>query len=94
MVAKKPSLAETVSAKTTPESVPSNQSRSKKPTTKKAEQRGRVGMKHVGGYYPPECLKAIKSVGLEEDMTIQEMTARAMNMFLESHGKAPVFPVD
>ncbi|EKU97096.1 hypothetical protein Lepto7375DRAFT_0966 [Leptolyngbya sp. PCC 7375] len=60
-------------------------------TTKK--QSSRAGQKHIGGYYPPECLKALKLIAVEDEMTLEDVIATAMNQFLSSRGKAPIFPI-
>ncbi|MBT9317736.1 ribbon-helix-helix domain-containing protein [Leptothoe spongobia] len=60
-------------------------------TTKK--QSSRAGQKHIGGYYPPECLKALKLIAVEDEITLEDVIATAMNQFLSSRGKAPIFPV-
>lgn len=88
----KPSLADQIKAKQP--SVPVPEGGTKKAAAKKAGQPGRVGMKHVGGYYPSECLKAVKLVSLEEEQSIQSLVAQALNLLLESKGKAPIFPTD
>ena len=65
--------------------------KAKAKTTKK--QSSRAGQKHIGGYYPPECLKALKLIAVEDEMTLEDVIATAMNQFLSSRGKAPIFPV-
>lgn len=63
-----------------------------KATTRK-KQSSRAGQKHIGGYYPPECLKALKLIAAEDEITLEDVIATAMNQFLSSRGKAPIFPI-
>ncbi|NEP58721.1 MAG: hypothetical protein F6K31_17170 [Symploca sp. SIO2G7] len=63
-----------------------------KPAPRK-KQNSRAGQKHIGGYYPPECLKALKLIAVEDEITLEDVIATAMNQFLSSRGKAPIFPI-
>ncbi|MEO1510143.1 MAG: ribbon-helix-helix domain-containing protein [Cyanobacteria bacterium J06633_23] len=89
------SIADAIKAKVEPQAeepvITAAATPTKAKTTKK--QSSRAGQKHIGGYYPPECLKALKLIAVEDEMTLEDVIATAMNQFLSSRGKAPIFPV-
>ena len=91
----KKSIADAIKAKVEPQAeepvTTAAATTTKAKTTKK--QSSRAGQKHIGGYYPPECLKALKLIAVEDEITLEDVIATAMNQFLSSRGKAPIFPV-
>lgn len=50
----------------------------------------RVGKKGVTFYLEPEAVKQLRSVGLEEDHTLQALMVEAVNMLFKSRGKAEI----
>ncbi|MEM7067012.1 MAG: ribbon-helix-helix domain-containing protein [Cyanobacteria bacterium P01_B01_bin.77] len=99
-MAKRKSLADSVAAETKAKPVVAKDSTQSiepvqsSPTPKSNVQKSRRGKQHFGGYFSKECVNAVKMLGLELDLNIQQMVAQAMNDYLEKHGKPPVFPVD
>ena len=92
----KKSIADAIKARVEPQAEEPATTEAAAPVAKpKAakKQNSRAGQKHVGGYYPPECLKALKLIAVEDEMTLEDVIATAMNQFLSSRGKAPIFPV-
>ena len=43
------------------------------------KQSSRAGQKHIGGYYPPECLKALKLIAVEEGSHISDQKRCRLN---------------
>jgi len=50
----------------------------------------RVGKKGVTFYLEPDAVKQLRSVGLEEDHTLQALMIEAVNMLFKSRGKAEI----
>lgn len=50
----------------------------------------RVNKKHIGGYFSIEVYKQMKGIGLEKDMTTQDILSEALNGFFERHNKPPI----
>lgn len=48
----------------------------------------RVGKKGVTFYLDPEAVKQLRSIGLDEDHTLQALMIEAVNMLFKSRGKA------
>jgi hypothetical protein len=44
----------------------------------------REGQKHIGGYFAPEVSKQLRSLAVEEDTTVQDLLAEALNMLFQS----------
>ncbi len=47
---------------------------------------GRRG-RHIGGYFDPAVSRQIKALAAEEDTTVQELVAEALDMLFQSRGK-------
>ena len=47
---------------------------------------GRGGLKHVGGYFDPAVSKRLRQMAFEEDTTVQELLAEALQMLFRSRG--------
>ena len=46
--------------------------------------------KHIGGYFDPAIARQIKSMAVEEDTTVQELLAEALDMLFESRNKPAI----
>jgi hypothetical protein len=46
----------------------------------------RVGKKLLSGHFEAPVVRVLKTIALEQDMTVQSLLARAINDFLEKHG--------
>jgi len=60
-----------------------------KPAPKTAEvgrTGARGGAKHIGGYFTPQVSKQLRSLAVEEDTTVQDLLAEALNMLFQSRG--------
>lgn len=51
------------------------------------ERPSRQNTKHIGGYYPPEVSKQLRSIGLDEDKSVQDLIAEALDMLFQSRKK-------
>ncbi len=47
---------------------------------------GRGGLKHVGGYFPPAVSKRLRQMATDEDTTVQELLAEALELLFQSRG--------
>ena len=45
---------------------------------------GRDGLKHVGGYFDPAVSKRLRQMAFEEDTTVQELLAEALELLFRS----------
>ena len=52
-------------------------------TVTQGEGRG----KHIGGYFDPAVARQMKALAAEEDTTVQELVAEALDLLFESRGK-------
>jgi len=50
----------------------------------------RVGKKGVTFYLAPDAMKQLRSIGVEEDATLQGLMIEAANMLFRSRGKAEI----
>ncbi len=50
----------------------------------------RVGKKGVTFYLKPDAIKQLRSLGLDEDNTLQGLMIEATNMLFKSRGKAEI----
>ena len=46
--------------------------------------------KHIGGYFDPAVARQLKSIAVEEDTTVQELVAGALDMLFQSRGKPTI----
>jgi hypothetical protein len=47
----------------------------------------RLGKKSITGWFDADVLKQLKMIGLDKDMSIQQMVGEALNDFFEKNGK-------
>ena len=50
----------------------------------------RRGVKHVGGYFGPEVSKQLRQIALDEDSSVQELLAEALDMLFHSRQKPTI----
>lgn len=50
----------------------------------------RKGVKHVGGYFAPLVSKQLRQIALDEDSSVQELLAEAIDMLFESRQKPAI----
>ena len=50
----------------------------------------RRGKRHISGYFQPEVLRQVKIICAEEDMTVNEVLAAALNALFVNMGKPPI----
>ena len=46
--------------------------------------------KHIGGYFPIEVYRQMKHIGIEKNMTTQDILAAALNTWFQMHDKPPI----
>ena len=54
---------------------------------------GREGKSNVTGYFPPEVKKQLRLLAAEQDTTIQNLLAEALNDLFAKHGKPEITPL-
>ena len=50
----------------------------------------RRGTKHVGGYFEPQVSKQLRQIALDEDSSVQELLAEALDMLFHSRQKPTI----
>ena len=63
------------------------------PTSESTENKIRPSRKdkrHIGGYFTTDVYKQLKIIGVEKDMTMQDMMAEAFNAFFKINDKPPI----
>ena len=50
----------------------------------------RRGKRHISGYFEPEVLRQVKIICAEEEKTINQVLANALNSLFVNKGKAPI----
>ena len=60
------------------------------PTDPKKVAPSREQKKHVGGYFPIEVYRQMKHIGVEKNMTTQDILAAALNAWFQMHDKPPI----
>jgi hypothetical protein len=53
---------------------------------------GREGMTNITGYFPPAVKKQLRRITVEEDTTIQELLAEALNDLFAKRGMPEITP--
>ena len=53
---------------------------------------GRAGKSNVTGYFPPEVKRQLRLLAAEQDTTIQNLLATALNDLFAKHGKPEIVP--
>jgi len=54
----------------------------------------RVGKSNVTGYFPNEVKKQLRMMAAEQDKTIQQLLAEALNGLFAKYGKGEIAPLD
>lgn len=62
------------------------------PKSKSPQSPSRVGKSFLGGYFPPEVAKQMKLLAVEQETTIQALTAEALNHLFAAYGKPEIAP--
>ena len=52
----------------------------------RAPANGRSGLKHVGGYFDPDVSRRLRQMAFEEDTTVQELLAEALELLFRTRG--------
>ena len=55
---------------------------------------GRQDKSNVTGYFPPEVKKQLRLIAAEEETTIQELLAEALNGLFARYGKPEIAPIN
>ena len=50
----------------------------------------RKGVKHVGGYFQPQVSKQLRQIALDEDSSVQDLLAEALDMLFHSRQKPTI----
>ena len=50
----------------------------------------RRGKRHISGYFEPEVLRQVKIICAEEEKTVNQVLADALNSLFVNKGKAPI----
>lgn len=96
MSTRKPSLADALRQKSetkeqasiAPEAETITAARPRTMTTTTAPNR--IGKKSITGWFDADVLKQLKMIGIEQDMSIQQMVGEALNDFFTKYGKAQI----
>lgn len=97
MATKRPNLANISRAAGIPESRLGASQNAPEPSSagegRAGDQRpSRAGKSFVGGYFPPEVRRQIKTLAAEHDKTVQQLVGEALNSLFASYGKAEIAP--
>ena len=46
--------------------------------------------KHIGGYFDPAVARQIKALAVEEDTTVQQLVAEALDLLFQSRNRPPI----
>ena len=46
--------------------------------------------KHIGGYYDPAIARQVKALAVEEDTTVQELVAEALDLLFQTRGRPTI----
>ena len=60
------------------------------PTQEKKVAPSRENKKHIGGYFDEAVYRQMKHIGVEKDMTTQDILREALNAFFRIHDKPPI----
>ena len=52
--------------------------------------RQRQETRHIGGHFPPQTVKQLRLIAVEEDTTSQALLEEALNLLFQSRGKRPI----
>jgi hypothetical protein len=57
----------------------------------KARQKpSRVATKHIGGYFDPAVSRQLRQIGVEEDATVQDLLAEAIDLLFQSRQRPTI----
>ncbi|MDE0371613.1 MAG: hypothetical protein OXI73_03595 [Rhodospirillales bacterium] len=62
-------------------------------TANRMSQPGRARTKAITGHFPPEVRHQLKVLAAEQDRTMEDMLAEALNMLFSAYHKPEVAPV-
>ena len=104
MTAKRKAISEALarssgSIRTAPEPQPTERQETEVPATGEKERGphyrpGRENKRNVTGYFPPEVKRQLRLLCAEQDTTIQELLAEALNDLFAKYGKAEIAPLN
>ena len=60
------------------------------PADKKKIAPSREKKKHIGGYFDEAVYRQMKHLGVEQNMTTQDILKEALNAFFRMHDKPPI----
>ena len=60
------------------------------PTASPHARPSRKGVKHVGGYFEPQVSKQLRQIALDEDSSVQNLLAEAIDMLFHSRQKPTI----
>ena len=60
------------------------------PTEQKKVAPSRKSKKHIGGYFDEAVYRQMKHIGIEKNMTTQDILAAALNAWFQMHDKPPI----
>ncbi len=60
------------------------------PTASPHARPSRKGVKHVGGYFEPQVSKQLRQIALDEDSSVQDLLAEAIDMLFHSRQKPTI----
>ena len=60
------------------------------PTDPKKVAPSREKKKHIGGYFDEAVYRQMKHIGVEKNMTTQDILAAALNVWFQMHDKPPI----
>ena len=91
MSAKKPSLSAALhEASGRRAASPAIEQEPASPAIVAATPSGRLGTKTISGHFDPAVSRQLKQIGLDQDSSVQELLAEALNDLFIKHGKNPI----
>ena len=60
------------------------------PKTENNLRPSRKDKRHIGGYFSSDVYRQLRLIGVEKDMTMQDMMAEAFNAFFQINDKPPI----
>ena len=60
------------------------------PAAEKKIAPSREKKKHIGGYFDEAVYRQMKHIGIEKNMTTQDILAAALNAWFQMHDKPPI----
>lgn len=55
-----------------------------------AVEKGKPKKRHIGGYFDDDVYRQLKHLGVEKNMTTQDILAEALNAVFRMHDKPPI----